>query len=46
MKDWPILKIVTNIQEFIGFANFYKRFIENFAKIAQPLTELTKGKKL
>ena len=44
VKDWPTLKTVNNIQEFLGFANFYRRFIENFAKVAQPLIELTKGK--
>ena len=44
VKDWPTPKTVKNIQEFLGFANFYRRFIENFAKVAQPLTELTKGK--
>ena len=27
---------------FIGFANFYRRFIKNFSSIAQPLTDLTK----
>ena len=44
MKDWPIPKTVKNIQEFLGFVNVYRRFIENFGKIAQLLTELTKGK--
>ena len=44
VKDWPTPKIVKNIQEFLGFANFYRRFIENFAKVTQPLIELTKGK--
>ena len=44
VKDWLTLKKVKNIQEFLGFANFYRRFIENFTKVAQPLTELTKGK--
>ena len=44
VKDWPTPKTVKNIQEFLGFANFYRRFIENFAKVAQPLTELTKDK--
>ena len=29
-------------QEFLGFANFYRRFIEGFSKIAKPLTDLTK----
>ena len=46
VKDWPIPKTVKNIQEFLGFANFYRRFIENFVKVAQLLTELTKGKTL
>ena len=44
VKDWPTPKTVKNIQEFLGFANVYRRFIENFARVAQPLTELTKGK--
>ena len=46
VKDWPIPKTVKNIQEFLRFANFHRRFIENFAKVTQPLTELTKGKTL
>ena len=29
-------------QEFLGFANFYRRFIEGFSKIAKPLSDLTK----
>ena len=44
VKDWPTPKTVKNIQEFLRFANFYRRFIENFAKVTQPLTELTKDK--
>ena len=44
VKDRPTLKTVKNIQEFLGFANFYRRFIENFTRVAQPLTELTNGK--
>ena len=35
VKEWPILKTVKNIQEFLRFANFYRRFIENFIKVAQ-----------
>ena len=27
VKDWPTPKTVKNIQEFLGFANFYRRFI-------------------
>ena len=29
-------------QEFLGFANFYRRFIEGFSKIAKLITDLTK----
>ena len=34
VKDWPTPKTVKNIQKFLGFTNFYRRFIENFAKVA------------
>ena len=42
VKEWPVPKKVKQVQEFLGFANFYRRFIDNFADIARPLTELTK----
>lgn len=32
------------LQLFIGFANFYQRFIPNLAKVALPLTDLLKNK--
>ncbi|CUA73040.1 Transposon Tf2-7 polyprotein [Rhizoctonia solani] len=38
--DWPTPKTVKNIQEFIGFVNFYRRFIEDFNEIARPLYNL------
>jgi len=40
--DWPVPKSVKDIQKFLGLANYYKRFIEGFAKIARLLHELTK----
>jgi len=33
---------VFDVQRFRGFANFYRRFIKGFSKIAKPLTDLTK----
>ena len=30
------------VQEFIGFCNFYRRFIRSFSEIARPLHDLTK----
>lgn len=40
--DWPVPAKVKHVQAFLGFANFYHRFIQDFAKIARPLTNLTK----
>jgi hypothetical protein len=38
--DWPIPKNFRNIQVFISFANFYRRFILRFSKIIYPLTNM------
>ena len=40
--DWLVLKSVKDIQKFLGLANYYRRFIERFAKIARLLHELTR----
>ena len=41
IQDWPELKKVKNIQFFLGFTNFYCRFIFNYSDIVIPLTHLT-----
>ncbi len=38
VRDWPELQSVRNIQVFLVFVNFYRRFIRNFSRIAAPLT--------
>ena len=35
-------KNVKDVQSFLGFANFYRRFIANYSAIAKPLTNLTR----
>ncbi len=40
---WPTPTTVKEVQRFIGFADFYRRFIKNFSSVAAPLTALTKG---
>ena len=40
MKNWRKPKSMRDIQVFLGFANFYWRFIQSFSKIARPLTSM------
>ena len=42
--DWPVSKSVKEVQKFLELANYYKRFVKDFAKIARLLYELTKKK--
>jgi hypothetical protein len=43
IRDWECPRSLRDVQSFIGFANFYRRFIEGFSKIAKPLSDSTKG---
>ncbi len=45
VTDWPQPAKVKDIQSFIGFVNFYWRFICNFSEIACPLHVLTQKSK-
>jgi len=39
---WVTPKNVTDVQYFLGFANFYRRFIKDYSKVGTPLTRMTK----
>ncbi|EUC60894.1 Transposon Tf2-1 polyprotein, putative, partial [Rhizoctonia solani AG-3 Rhs1AP] len=39
---WAAPKNVKNVQEFLGFVNFYRRFIPDFNKVAKPMYNLLK----
>ena len=41
IQDWPEPCKVKDIQSFLGFANFYRRFISDYSDIVVPLTRLT-----
>ncbi len=40
--NWPLPSTIKELQRFLGFANFYRRFIRGFSSIAAPLTNMTK----
>jgi len=43
VHEWPILENRTDVQAFIGFINFYRRFIQDFSTTARPLFNLTRS---
>lgn len=42
ITSWVAPRNPTEVMSFLGFANFYRRFIRSYSKIVKPLTELTK----
>ena len=43
VAEWPTLDSKKEVQSFLGFTNFYHRFIEGFSRLAHPLFELTQN---
>lgn len=43
ITEWPVPKSIKDIQIFLGFANFYRRFIARYSIIVKDLTALLKG---
>ncbi|KAL0195064.1 hypothetical protein M9458_008636, partial [Cirrhinus mrigala] len=46
VRDWPRPKTLKELQRFLGFSNFYRRFIRNFSTVAAPLTSMVKRGKV
>lgn len=42
VKEWPMPRKLKDLQSFLGFCNFYRRFIKDYSRITKCLTELTK----
>jgi hypothetical protein len=42
IQDWPTPNNLKEVRAFLGFANYYRRYIQNYGRIAIPLTDLTK----
>ena len=43
VKNWPRPQTITNVRAFLGFTNQYRKFIPNYAYIANPLNKLISG---
>lgn len=42
LRNWVRPSTVTGVKSYLGFCGFYRQFIRNFGKIAQPLTTITR----
>jgi len=40
--NWPVPRNIKEVQKFLGLANYYRRFIKDFARIAAPLHVLVR----
>ena len=45
ISKWPRPETYRDIQVFLGFCNFYRRFIFGYSRITQPLHDLLHGLK-
>ena len=43
--EWPVPRNIKEVQSFLGFANFYQKFIYAYSKVAAALFNLIKGPK-
>jgi len=42
IREWPTPRCLRDVRAFFGLASYYRKFVRNFATIAEPLTRLTK----
>jgi Reverse transcriptase (RNA-dependent DNA polymerase) len=45
IRDWPIPTTLKQTHSFLGFGNFYRKFISHYSELAQPLNDLMKKDK-
>ena len=43
IQEWPVPKTVTEVHSFLGFTNYYHKFIPKYAQITQPIKQLISG---
>ena len=42
IKEWPVPRNISEVQLFLGFINFYRKFIEKYSEVAVSLIYLIK----
>jgi Reverse transcriptase (RNA-dependent DNA polymerase) len=42
IRDWPVPTTLKQTRSFLGFGNFYRKFISHYSELARPLNDLTK----
>jgi len=42
ISDWPISSTIKETRKFLGFCNFYRKFIKDYTKITSPINQLVK----
>jgi RNase H-like domain found in reverse transcriptase/Reverse transcriptase (RNA-dependent DNA polymerase)/Integrase zinc binding domain len=45
IRDWPVPTMLKQTRSFLGFGNFYRKFISHYSELAQPLNNLMKKDK-
>jgi RNase H-like domain found in reverse transcriptase len=45
IRDWPVPTTLKQTRSFLGFGNFYRKFISHYSELARPLNDLTKKDK-
>lgn len=42
VRDWKVPTTLKGVQSFLGFCNFYRKFVPEYSRVAKPLTALTR----
>ena len=43
VTEWPTPQTVYDVRSLLGFVGYYRRFIKDFSKIAEPIREVITG---